>query len=133
MEYTDLYINGEWRGSGSQGTVGIINPATEEVVMDVPYGGRKEVAEALAPSGNIIGQDIKLGGHRFRVVGVFVPKGEIFGVSMDNYAVVPRGAAERGHVQRHRVGKEAPGRLPVLLIHREVGADHRVVDGVPLC
>jgi putative ABC transport system permease protein len=52
-----------------------------------------DVEEALAPEGNIIGEDIKLGGHRFRVVGVFVKKGEIFGVSMDNYAVIPRGAA----------------------------------------
>jgi putative ABC transport system permease protein len=52
-----------------------------------------DVEDALAPEGNIVGTDIKLGGHRFRVVGVFVPKGEIFGVSMDNYAVVPRGAA----------------------------------------
>ena len=52
-----------------------------------------EVAGALSPGGDLIGEDIKLGGHRFRVVGVFVPKGEIFGVSMDNYAVIPRGAA----------------------------------------
>ena len=52
-----------------------------------------DVEESLAPEGNLIGRDIKLAGHRFRVVGVFVPKGEIFGISMDNYAVVPRGAA----------------------------------------
>jgi putative ABC transport system permease protein len=53
------------------------------------------VNEALAPAGNLIGDDIKIGGHRFRVVGVFAPKGEIFGVSMDNYAVVPYGAAAK--------------------------------------
>jgi putative ABC transport system permease protein len=52
-----------------------------------------KVVDALAPAGNLIGEDVKLGGHRFRVVGVFGHKGEIFGVSMDNYAVVPRGAA----------------------------------------
>jgi putative ABC transport system permease protein len=54
-----------------------------------------EVREALAPGGDIVGTDIKLAGHRFRVVGVFVEKGEMFGFSMDNYAVVPRGAAEK--------------------------------------
>jgi putative ABC transport system permease protein len=54
-----------------------------------------EVNDALAPSGDLIGEDIKIAGHRFRVVGVFVEKGEIFGVSMDNYAVVPYGAAAK--------------------------------------
>jgi putative ABC transport system permease protein len=52
-----------------------------------------EVNDALAPSGNLIGEDIKLLGHRFRVVGVFAEKGEIFGVSMDNYCIVPYGVA----------------------------------------
>jgi putative ABC transport system permease protein len=50
------------------------------------------VAEALAPEGRIIGQRIKVNGHRFLVVGVFGHKGEIFGVSMDNYIVIPHGA-----------------------------------------
>jgi putative ABC transport system permease protein len=58
-----------------------------------------EVNDALAPAGNLVGEDIKLNGHRFRVVGVFIKKGEIFGVSMDNYCVVPYGAAAKSFVK----------------------------------
>jgi putative ABC transport system permease protein len=53
------------------------------------------VAEALAPEGRIIGERIKVNGHRFQVVGVFGHKGEIFGVSMDNYVVIPHGAGRK--------------------------------------
>jgi putative ABC transport system permease protein len=51
-----------------------------------------KVADALAPGGDLVGRDIKLNGYRYRVVGVFAPKGEIFGQSMDAYALVPYGA-----------------------------------------
>ena len=53
------------------------------------------VAEALAPEGRINGERIKVNGHRFLVVGVFGHKGEIFGISMDNYVVIPHGAGRK--------------------------------------
>ncbi len=58
-----------------------------------------EVDEALAAGGSLVGQDVKLNGHRFRVVGVFAHKGEVFGFSMDNYCIVPRGAAVKAFAE----------------------------------
>lgn len=43
-----LYINGEWRDSVSGNRLEVINPATEEVVEAVPYGGWEDAEQALA-------------------------------------------------------------------------------------
>ena len=37
-----MYINGKWCVAAEGGTLGVINPATEEVIDDVPYGGRAD-------------------------------------------------------------------------------------------
>ena len=37
-----MYIDGKWCGADNGGTLGVINPATEEVICDVAYGGRAE-------------------------------------------------------------------------------------------
>ena len=42
-----MYIGGEWRDADSGETVGVRNPATGEVITEVPYGSRRECAEAL--------------------------------------------------------------------------------------
>ncbi|MCC7352290.1 MAG: NAD-dependent succinate-semialdehyde dehydrogenase [Anaerolineae bacterium] len=42
-----MYLNGEWVNAASGRTRAIINPATEEVVAEVPYGGRHEAAQGL--------------------------------------------------------------------------------------
>ncbi len=42
-----MYIDGQWRDADSGRTLGIINPATEDVFADVAYGGRAEVRRAL--------------------------------------------------------------------------------------
>jgi succinate-semialdehyde dehydrogenase/glutarate-semialdehyde dehydrogenase len=42
-----MYINGEWCPADNGGTLGIINPATEEVLADSAYGGRSEAHRAL--------------------------------------------------------------------------------------
>ncbi len=43
MDYTDLYINGEWRATDTR--FDVINPATEEVLASVPSA---EIADADA-------------------------------------------------------------------------------------
>ncbi len=63
-----------------------------------------EVARALAPGGDLVGRDIKINGYRFRVVGVFAHKGEIFGVSMDNYILVPYGAFKKSFKKGYEEG-----------------------------
>lgn len=45
MDYTDLYINGEWREGSSKERFDIINPATEEVITSVASA---EIADADA-------------------------------------------------------------------------------------
>ena len=42
-----MYINGRWCEGSSGERVGIINPATEEVIEEIPYGNREDVRQAL--------------------------------------------------------------------------------------
>jgi succinate-semialdehyde dehydrogenase/glutarate-semialdehyde dehydrogenase len=42
-----MFIDGKWTDADSGRTLGVINPATEEVIAEVAYGGRKEVRRAL--------------------------------------------------------------------------------------
>ncbi len=42
-----MFIDGKWVGSDSGKTLGVINPATEEVIAEVAYGGRAETRRAL--------------------------------------------------------------------------------------
>lgn len=46
-----MYIHGEWRAAKNGKTLGIINPATEEILAEVPYGSREEVHEAVEAAG----------------------------------------------------------------------------------
>jgi succinate-semialdehyde dehydrogenase / glutarate-semialdehyde dehydrogenase len=43
-----MYIDGAWADAKSGRTLGIINPATEEIIAEVPYGSREEAARAVA-------------------------------------------------------------------------------------
>src|SRR5229473_7984672 len=42
-----MYIDGQWCAADNGKTLGVINPATEEVLEDIAYGGRAEVRRAL--------------------------------------------------------------------------------------
>jgi succinate-semialdehyde dehydrogenase/glutarate-semialdehyde dehydrogenase len=42
-----MYIDGKWCEAQGGGTLGVINPATEEVLSDVAYGGRADARRAL--------------------------------------------------------------------------------------
>ena len=42
-----MFIEGKWCEADSGRTLGVINPATEEVLSDVAYGGRAETRQAL--------------------------------------------------------------------------------------
>src|SRR5882724_6661742 len=44
---TRLYINGQWCAADSGRTLGVINPATEEVIAEVAFGGRAEARRAI--------------------------------------------------------------------------------------
>src|SRR6266481_1444532 len=42
-----IYIDGKWCAADSGKTLGVINPATEEVLEEIAYGGRAETKRAL--------------------------------------------------------------------------------------
>jgi succinate-semialdehyde dehydrogenase/glutarate-semialdehyde dehydrogenase len=42
-----MFIDGKWAPADSGRTLGVINPATEEVIADIAYGGRAETRRAL--------------------------------------------------------------------------------------
>src|SRR6266853_579415 len=42
-----MYIDGKWVEADDGRTLGVINPATEEVICNVAHGGRKETKRAL--------------------------------------------------------------------------------------
>jgi succinate-semialdehyde dehydrogenase / glutarate-semialdehyde dehydrogenase len=43
-----MFIDGEWADAKSGKTLGVINPANEEVIAEVPYGSREDTARAVA-------------------------------------------------------------------------------------
>src|SRR5438874_2183218 len=47
MAHTQMYIDGRWCDADNGGTLGVINPATEEIVAPVAYGGRAETKRAV--------------------------------------------------------------------------------------
>jgi succinate-semialdehyde dehydrogenase/glutarate-semialdehyde dehydrogenase len=47
MTLKRLYIDGKWSDADSGRTLGVINPATEEVICDIAYGGRAETKRAI--------------------------------------------------------------------------------------
>jgi len=42
-----MYINGAWCDAADGNTLGVINPATEEIISEVAYGGRADTARAI--------------------------------------------------------------------------------------
>jgi succinate-semialdehyde dehydrogenase/glutarate-semialdehyde dehydrogenase len=42
-----MYVNGEWCDADDGRTLGVVNPATEDVLAEVAYGGRAETRRAL--------------------------------------------------------------------------------------
>ena len=48
-----------------------------------------DVADKLFPSGNSVGQEITIRGLPYRVIGVEVAKGTVFGIPQDSFIVIP--------------------------------------------
>ena len=42
-----MYIDGKWCDAANGRTLGVTNPATEEVIAEIAYGGRGDVKRAL--------------------------------------------------------------------------------------
>jgi len=48
-----------------------------------------DIVKVLFPNSDPIGQEVKIDGHKLRVLGVLESQGAMFGQSQDNYAVIP--------------------------------------------
>src|SRR6516165_2894152 len=55
-----MYIDGQWCEADNGKTLGVINPATEEVLAEVAYGGRAEVRRALEAAQRALPRWMKL-------------------------------------------------------------------------
>jgi len=52
-----------------------------------------KAARELFPAGNPLGARIRVGGERYRVIGVMEPKGQVLGFDMDDTVYIPAGRA----------------------------------------
>jgi putative ABC transport system permease protein len=66
----------------------------DQTAARVAFLGSDVVAK-LFPTGTVLGSEINIGGMPFRVIGVAVAKGSIFGQSQDNYINIPIKTYER--------------------------------------
>ena len=48
-----------------------------------------DIADKLFPAGNSVGQEITIRGLPYRVIGVEVAKGTVFGIPQDNFIIIP--------------------------------------------
>ena len=62
--------------------------AENDAAARVAYIGA-DVASKLFPAGNVVGSEISIRGMPYRVVGVEVAKGTVFGIPQDTFIVVP--------------------------------------------
>jgi putative ABC transport system permease protein len=65
-----------------------ISDPENDAAQRVAYVGA-DVASKLFPAGNAIGQELTISGLPYRVIGVEVVKGTVFGVPQDNFIHVP--------------------------------------------
>src|SRR5438034_3802656 len=55
-----MYIDGKWVGADSGRTLAVTNPATEETLAEIAYGGRAETRRALEAAGKAMTSWMKL-------------------------------------------------------------------------
>ncbi len=54
-----------------------------------------QIKESLFPNEDPMGKDIKIGNHRFRIIGVAAKKGNFLGENQDDYVLIPISAYEK--------------------------------------
>ncbi len=62
--------------------------AENDAAQRVAYLGA-DVADKMFPAGSPVGQELTIAGMPYRVIGVEVAKGTVFGIPQDNFIVVP--------------------------------------------
>jgi len=70
-----------------------VNAADEQAARKICVIGTK-VRENLDLPGSPIGQFLRIGGDWYKIVGVMEEKGDVFGISQDDYVAIPFSAGE---------------------------------------
>ncbi len=95
----------------------------------------KTIAEVLYGSKSAVGEQLKIGEHRFTVIGVMEPKGEVYGQDRDEMIFIPATTALRFfkgddkirsmviHVPDRKQMEEVTRKLHQFLIQRHDGVD----------
>lgn len=83
-----------------------------------------KLRHALFGSENPLGRSVRLGGWRFRVIGVLEPKGQSLGIDFDEPAIVPVAAGMRlfNHSGLNRIIVQAPDEAAIPATLRQVRA-----------
>src|SRR5277367_1343139 len=55
-----MYIDGQWCAAQDGKTVGVINPATEEIIVEMAFGSRADVKRAIEAAGKVMPAWMKL-------------------------------------------------------------------------
>lgn len=61
-----------------------------------------DIVKKLFKRINPVGQSVKIDGTKYRVIGILEERGEIFGESQDNFAIVPLSTYQATYGKRHR-------------------------------
>jgi putative ABC transport system permease protein len=96
-------------------------PDEFERARNVAVLGAKVYAE-LYGSGNALGERIRVGGERYRVVGIMEPKGDMIGIDLDDTVYIPAG---RGLELFNRQGL-----IEIDVLYAEGAPVDEVVEGV---
>jgi putative ABC transport system permease protein len=92
-----------------------------------------EIVEKLFPFENAVGQQVLIDGRRFTVIGTFEEKGDFFGQSQDNFALIPISTFEKIYGQKRSIGIAVKALNPEILQEAmdEVTGILRVERGIP--
>jgi putative ABC transport system permease protein len=92
--------NNRWVQDGRFLTDADVRHAAHACILGV------DVAEALYPNRDPIGQKVAIGGHAYTVVGLFEKRGAFMGGSLDNLLVIPISAFDEQFPQVRDGGKD---------------------------
>lgn len=92
-----------------------------------------EIVEKLFPFEHAVDQQVLIDGRRFTVVGTYEEKGNFFGQSQDNYAIIPVSTFEKIFGQRRSIAIAVKALNPEILQEAmdEVTGILRVERGIP--
>ena len=62
----------------------------------------RDVSKAIFPNIDPIGQEVKIDGRKFRVIGLLESQGDFFGQSQDNFAIIPLRTFQTFYGDRYR-------------------------------